>query len=120
MPILTNPVRKAEMQTLTKENDIIAKEFGDAIGTNDQVYAKQLQEKLDAQSKKFSFILDAQNREVDSTMKNMCAHDVNDAIRFSVNLFSQWTSTSTIPNGQIAGYPSFKTIGGVDERTWVG
>jgi hypothetical protein len=120
MPVMTNPVRKAEMQKITKESERLAKEFGEAFGKNNQARAQSLQKEIETQSKKMTPLIEAQDREMDSVMEKTSARDVQATIRFSVNEFYQWAASSTEPSGQIAGCPSFKTRGGwTKERGWI-
>jgi hypothetical protein len=110
-PKMVSNISNPEYKKLTEQNDKLAKEFGDAVGKNDKTTVERLQKEMDALSKKFQAITDANDKESDSIMEKMSARDVSIKVSIQVNNLSEGLNESVVQDAPVAGCLTYRSQG---------
>jgi hypothetical protein len=110
-PIMMRNTSNPELKKLSEQNDKLAKEFGDAAGKNDKPTVERLQKEMEALSKKFQAIIDANDKEYDGIREKMSARDVSIKVSIQVNEFSQGLYESVVQDAPVAGCLTYRSQG---------
>ena len=110
-PKMMSNTSNPELKKLSEQNDKLAKEFGDAAGKNDKPTVERLQKEMEALSKKFQAIIDANDKEYDGIREKMSARDVSIKVSIQVNEFSQGLYESVVQDAPVAGCLTYRSQG---------
>lgn len=105
-----------EGQELTRRNERLAEQFGDAIGKGDQARATRLGKEIDELQKKLQALNEARDKRVAEAFEKHSPRDTSLVVSLAANQFSESFSPETAADAPIAGGLVFRAREEFDEN----